>query len=110
LELEEEFFYPAFLAATCEIPRHHDSMVEHEVVKKLIADIENSDTRDEFYRSMVRILWKTIKGHMAEEESAGGVLASASTTTMDLSTLGLQIASRREELLEQMMAREREGF
>ncbi|HEY0746426.1 MAG TPA: hemerythrin domain-containing protein, partial [Steroidobacteraceae bacterium] len=68
MELEEEIFYPAHLAASRKVERHHDSMVEHESIKKLIADIENSDPGDgHYYEAMIRALWRMLRVHMLEE-------------------------------------------
>src|SRR4051794_9867709 len=41
-QIEEEIFYPAFLAATEEEDIHHEAEVEHNGAKKLIAEIEAS--------------------------------------------------------------------
>ena len=38
--IEEEIFYPAFLAATQDLEIHHEAEVEHNGAKKLIAEIE----------------------------------------------------------------------
>src|SRR5512147_2014674 len=38
--IEEEIFYPAFLAATTDTDMHHEAEVEHDGAKKLIAEIE----------------------------------------------------------------------
>jgi hypothetical protein len=37
--IEEEIFYPAFLAATKDKDTHHEAIVEHAGAKKLIAEI-----------------------------------------------------------------------
>ena len=102
MELEEEIFYPAYLAATNAVDRHHDAMVEHEGAKKLIADIENSDPGDDYYEAMIRVLWKMVKDHMTDEERSGGMLSILQAPTMDLLEIGRQIAIRREELVELM--------
>src|SRR5258708_16107035 len=39
-QIEEEIFYPAFLAATDDEDVHHEAEIEHEGAKRLIADIE----------------------------------------------------------------------
>jgi hypothetical protein len=103
MELEEEIFYPAHLAASHKVERHHDSMVEHESIKKLIADIENSDPGDgHYYEAMIRALWRMLKIHMLEEEAPGGVLARLQPSALDLHALALQLTCRKEELKESM--------
>jgi len=105
MEVEEEIFYPAYLAATHDTQTHHDAMVEHEVIKELVEDIENSDPGDDYYGSMVRILWKTLKGHMEEEEAPGGILVPLNSWSMDMLALGDEISIRREILSELMATR-----
>jgi hypothetical protein len=105
MEVEEEIFYAAFLAATHDSKTHHDAMVEHEVIKKLVEDIENSDPGDDYYGSMVRILWRTLKGHLDREEAPGGMLAPLKSSSMNLLALGDEISIRREILGELMATR-----
>src|SRR5271170_5650710 len=38
--IEEEIFYPAFLAATEDRDMHHEAIIEHNGAKTLIAEIE----------------------------------------------------------------------
>jgi hypothetical protein len=103
MEIEEEIFYPAHLAASYAVERHQDSMVEHECIKKLIADIENSDPGDgQYYEAMIRALWRMLKIHMLEEEAAGGMLGRLQPPSLDLKALGRQLASKRDELTELM--------
>ena len=43
--IQEEIFYPAFLAATGDKDLHHEAQVEHKGAKRLIAEIEASLNR-----------------------------------------------------------------
>jgi hypothetical protein len=111
MEIEEEIFYPAHLAASRAVERHHDSMVEHESIKKLIADIENSDPGDgHYYEAMIRALWRMLKVHMAEEEAPGGVLGRLQPSALNHQDLAQQLASRRDELKEDLMATPQSGW
>ncbi len=96
--IEEEIFYPAFLAATEEEDIHHEAEVEHDGAKKLIAEIEASDPDDDYYDAKVKVLSEMIKHHVNEEEKRGGMFAKARDSEMDLAGLGEQLAARKAEV------------
>ncbi len=96
--IEEELFYPAFLAATEDKDLHHEAEIEHDGAKKLIAAIEASGPDDDYYDSKVKVLSEMIKHHVKEEEQPGGMFAEARKSDMDLVALGEQMAARKSEL------------
>jgi hemerythrin superfamily protein len=96
--IEEEIFYPAFLAATEDKDMHHEAEVEHDGAKKLIAEIEASGPDDDYYDAKVKVLSEMIKHHVKEEEQPGGMFAEARDSDMDLQALGEQMAARKAEL------------
>lgn len=96
--IEEEIFYPAFLAATEDKDTHHEAEVEHEGAKELIAKIEASGPDDDYYDAKVKVLSEMIKHHVKEEEQPGGMFAEARDSDMDLQALGEQLAERKAEL------------
>ena len=98
-EIEEEIFYPAFLAATEDKDMHHEAAVEHDGAKKLIAEIEASGPEDDYYDAKVKVLSEMIKHHVKEEEQRGGMFAEARESDMDLKALGEQLAARKAELM-----------
>ena len=98
-EIEEEIFYPAFLAATEDKDMHHEAAVEHDGAKKLIAQIEASGPEDDYYDAKVKVLSEMIKHHVKEEEQRGGMFAEARESDMDLKALGEQLAARKAELM-----------
>ncbi len=100
MEVEEDIFYPALLAAKNGATAHQVALAEHATAKKLIADLENYDPGGWHYETKVQALWKMVQAHMASEESRGGMLDAAQLAGIDLLTLGQQITLRREELLE----------
>lgn len=100
--IEEEIFYPAFLAATEDLEIHHEAEVEHEGAKKLIAEIEASGPEDEYYDAKVKVLSEMIKHHVKEEEQPGGMFAEARKSDMDLQLLGERMQQRKMELMEEM--------
>ena len=96
--IEEEIFYPAFLAATDDKDMHHEAEIEHDGAKNLIADIQESSPDDEYFGSMVKVLSEMIKHHVKEEEQTGGMFAKARESDMDLDALGEELATRKAEL------------
>lgn len=100
--IEEEIFYPAFLAATEDLEIHHEAEVEHNGAKKLIAEIEGSTPDDEYFDAKVKVLSEMIKHHVKEEEQSEGMFAEARKADMDLQSLGERLAARKAELMEEM--------
>lgn len=100
-EIEEEIFYPAFLASTKDTDRHHEAVVEHDGAKKLIAEIEASSPADDYFDARVKVLSELIKHHVKEEEQPGGMFAEARKSDMDLLELGQELKARKLELQRQ---------
>lgn len=96
--IEEEIFYPAFLAATGDKDLHHEAEVEHGGAKKLIAEIEASSSGDEYFDAKVTVLSEMIKHHVKEEEQPGGMFAEARKSDMDLEDLGARMKARKAQL------------
>jgi hemerythrin superfamily protein len=96
--IEEEIFYPAFLEATEDRDTHHEAEIEHAGAKNLIAQIEKSGPDDDYFEAKVKVLSEMIKHHVKEEEQRGGMFAEAKQSNMDLTALGAQLASRKQQL------------
>lgn len=96
--IEEEIFYPAFLAATADEDLHHEAEVEHEGAKKLIATIESTGPDDAYFAARVTVLSEMIKHHVKEEEQPGGMFAEARKSDMDLDLLGQRMTARKAQL------------
>src|ERR1700752_1307859 len=58
--IEEEIFYPAFLAATQDTAIHHQPAAEHHAAKELIAEIEKLPPADDYFRAKVNVLGEMI--------------------------------------------------
>jgi hemerythrin superfamily protein len=97
-EIEEEIFYPAFLAFTSDTDLHHEAVVEHAGAKNLIAEIEAASPADDYFDAKVKVLSEMIKHHVKEEERPGGMFAEARRSDMDLAQLGQQLKARKREL------------
>ena len=98
MAIEEEIFYPAFLAATEDADLHHEAIVEHDGAKNLIGEIEGMEPSNDFFDSKVHVLSEMIKHHVKEEEKPGGMFAEAKKSEMDLKELGEQMQARKDAL------------
>ena len=96
--IEEELFYPAFLAMTQDKEIHHEAEIEHHAAKELIAEIEKLTPSDDYFTAKVNVLGEMIKHHVKEEEKAGGMFAEARKAKMDLVSLGAKLAARKGQL------------
>ena len=96
--IEEEIFYPAFLAATEDKDMHHEAEVEHAGAKSLIAQIESMNASDDYFDAKVKVLSEMIKHHVKEEEQPGGMFAEARKSDMDLEDLGKRMKARKTQL------------
>ena len=96
--IEEEIFYPAFLAATADEDLHHEAEVEHDGAKKLIATSRARDRTTNTSTREVTVLSEMIKHHVKEEEQPGGMFAEARKSDMDLDRLGQRMQARKEQL------------
>ena len=96
--IEEEIFYPAFYEATQEEDLHNEAIIEHDGVKKLIAEIESSGPGDNFFDARVKVLSEMVKHHVNEEEQRGGLFSKARESDMDLAEIGEKLATRKAEL------------
>jgi hemerythrin superfamily protein len=99
--IEEDVFYPAFIAATGEQAIHDEAVVEHDGAKKLIAEIETSTPRDALFDAKVNVLSEMIKHHVKEEERFGGMFFRARLAKMDLAAVGALLEARKKALTRQ---------
>jgi hypothetical protein len=97
-EIEEEIFYPAFLAATHDKDIHHEAEIEHAEAKHLIAKIEKSSPADDYFNATVHVLSEMIRHHVNEEEKRGGMFTLARKSKLNLKRLGGQLQARKAEL------------
>jgi len=72
---------------------------KHAGAKNLIAQIEKSGPDDDYFDAKVKVLSEMIKHHVKEEEQRGGMFAEAKESNMDLTALGAQLASRKQQLM-----------
>ena len=79
-------------------------LVEHAGAKKLIAEIQDMSSVDDYFDAKVSVLSEMIKHHVKEEERPGGMFAEAKKAKMDLASLGEQLQARKKELQAQAKA------
>ena len=95
--VEEEVFYPAARKAIEEEDLLDEAEVEHASAKELIAQIESSAPSEPLYDAKVKVLGEYIDHHVKEEE--GELFPKVKKAKMDLTKLGMALASRKEELM-----------
>ena len=98
MTIEEEIFYPAFVAATEDEDVHNEAQVEHDGAKYLIGKIEKAGPDDQLFDAQVKVLSEMIKHHVNEEEKRDGMFAKARQSDMDLEEIGQQLQARKAEL------------
>jgi hemerythrin superfamily protein len=96
--IEEEIFYPAAKEALRDAEMVPEALVEHDGVKKLIAEIEGSEAEGEMFDARVKVLSELVKHHVKEEQNE--LFPAVKKTALDLKDLGAQLAARKAELLE----------
>ena len=97
-QLEEEIFYPAVREAIDDDGLMNEAMVEHGSAKDLIAQIQSMAASDPMYDAVVTVLGEYINHHVEEEQNE--MFPKVQKSDMDLEELGLEMAERKEALVE----------
>jgi hemerythrin superfamily protein len=92
--IEEEIFYPAFLAATRDDDLVEEAQEEHQQAKDLSAEIEDGDKID----ALMARLQKAIEHHVKDERTEMFPKARKAAG-MDLMALAAQLETRKQELM-----------
>jgi hemerythrin-like domain-containing protein len=98
-QLEEEIFYPVVRAAIDDDELMNEAMVEHTTAKDLIAQIQTMKASDPMYDAVVTVLGEYINHHVEEEQNE--IFPKANKSKIDLEEIGIEMAERREVLLEE---------
>jgi hemerythrin-like domain-containing protein len=96
-QIEEEIFYPAcheHVAKAEDLLA--EAKVEHQSLKDLIAKIEREQPGSDEYDAQVKVLGEYVKHHVKEEHNE--LFPKVRKSDMDLSAVGEQLATRKEEL------------
>jgi hemerythrin superfamily protein len=103
-QIEEEIFYPAVKGVLTH-SKHEEELVpeaqvEHQSLKQLIEDIENTDTDDELFDARVKVLGEYVKHHVKEEQDE--IFPKARESDLDMVELGAMLMQRKQELQKSM--------
>jgi hemerythrin superfamily protein len=98
--LEEEIFYPAARAAAVDAGVLDEAEVEHASAKNLIAQIRDMEPDAPLYDAKVSVLGEYVDHHAGEEEQE--LFPKCRASAMDLNDLGIRIAARKDELMDEM--------
>jgi hemerythrin superfamily protein len=95
-KIEEEIFYPAVRAAIEEIDVMDEAEVEHEGIKRLVAELEEMSPDEDLYDAKVTVLAEYVKHHVREEEHE--MFPKVKKAKVDTVRLGAQLSRQKEEL------------
>jgi len=101
-DIEEEIFYPAFLAAVGDEDLYEEAIDEHDEAKDVIEAIEMLDDDEAAggrLDALVLQLSALIRHHVQEEEQPAGMFDKAQKSDMDLEEIGAQLEQRKLELM-----------
>jgi hemerythrin superfamily protein len=103
-QIEEEIFYPAAREALGEDGKDllDEAKVEHNSLKMLISEIEDSSLGDDLFDARVKVLGEYVKHHVKEEE--GEIFPKLRKSEMDIKGIGEELAARKKELMSKMKA------
>ncbi|MES2321666.1 MAG: hemerythrin domain-containing protein [Pseudomonadota bacterium] len=98
--LEEEIFYPVLRAAIDDDEQMDEADIEHAGARELISQLEVMYPGDDHVDATVTVLGEEISHHIDKEESA--MFAAARSAGIDLDHLADLLATRKEELDEDL--------
>lgn len=96
-QIEEEIFYPAARQEMGDHDLLNEAQVEHESVKRLIAEIEGMRPSEKLYKAKVTVLQGYVKHHVKEEERE--LFPLVRKTGLDLEAMGGELAARHQQLM-----------
>ena len=100
MQIEEEIFYPAVEKAISDDDLMDEATVEHAGARDLIEQLEAMSPGDHLYDAKVTVLGELIEHHVKEEE--GEMFPRARKTKLDMTALGAEMMSLKEELKSEM--------
>ena len=100
-QIEEEIFYPAAQQALKDKEMVPEAIVEHASLKDLISQIQSEEPDGEMYDAKIKVLSEYVKHHVNEEQNE--MFPKLKSTRLDMEELGIQLMTRKEELLAQFL-------
>jgi hemerythrin superfamily protein len=98
--IEEEIFYPAVRAAIEDDDLMDEADVEHAGARELIRQLEVLYPGDDHFHTTVTVLGEEVAHHIGKEES--DMFDAVRGAGLDLEDLGEQLATRKDELDEDL--------
>lgn len=105
MQIEEEIFYPACREIGIASDIMDEGDVEHETARKLIKEIEAGKAGDDHWDAKVKVLGEMVRHHVREEEEIGGMFWKARRSDLDLDALGVEMQTRKDQLMKQAKRR-----
>lgn len=96
-QIEEDIFYRAVKQALKDQELVPEALIEHAIVKSLIAQVEGVKPEGEMFDATIKVLSEYVKHHVKEEQNE--LFPKAGKTKLDMNELGAQLTARKEELL-----------
>ena len=100
--IEEEIFYPAAREADDEMVA--EAIEEHNVVKRLLQELEGMDPSDERFDAKMTVVIENVEHHAEEEEQEMFPEVKKKIDTAQLSQLGAKMMDRKQQLMRQLSA------
>jgi hemerythrin-like domain-containing protein len=100
-QLEEELFYPAYLAACTKADEeklYYEAAEEHHVVDLVLPEIETADVESPEFAGKAKVLKDLIEHHAEEEETEMFPKATKLIDKDEMADLGERMRARKEEL------------
>lgn len=94
---EQEVFYKPLLAKGEDQDMMLEAEVEHQVVERLLLDIEQTEPSDEKWLAKVTVLQELIEHHVKEEEKEIFKMARETFEKDELEQMGEQFEARKEQ-------------
>lgn len=95
--IEEEIFYPEVRKKLADDEGVMDEAeVEHDGIKRLVAELEGMSAGEELYDAKVTVLGEYVKHHVREEENE--MFPKVKKAKVDTAALGAEMAARKAEL------------
>jgi hemerythrin-like domain-containing protein len=95
-QIEEEIFYPAVKKALKDKELIPEAKVEHDTLRSLIAQIQDTEPGDEMYDAKIKVMREYVKHHVKEEQNE--IFPKAKSTDLDMVDLGERLFKRKQQL------------
>lgn len=98
--IEEEIFYPAFKERTKSLSEERkevlEAIEEHAIVKRLVAELEGLDAKEETFAPKLQVLMENVEHHAKEEETEMFPMAREIFERDELQELGAELQAAKE--------------